>query len=51
MTEVDLWLCWECCIPHLNIGPPRQCSNCSEGLEYLGELSYQDKELAEDLDE
>lgn len=45
MTVADLWLCWGCHIPHLNVGPERVCSHCGAGLEYMGELTYQDKDL------
>lgn len=45
MTVADLWLCWECCIAHLNVGVQRECANCGGSLEYQGELEYEDKEL------
>lgn len=51
VRQADLWLCWECCIPHLNAGPPRECSHCGADLEYLGELDYHNKELGSDGDE
>lgn len=43
--QADLWQCWECCIPHLNVGPERECTICGGDLEYLGELPYHNKQL------
>lgn len=45
VRQADLWLCWECHIPHLNVGQPRECTICGGELEYMGEVPYQNKEL------
>lgn len=45
IRQADLWLCWDCCIPHLNVGVPRECSRCGTELEYLGEIDYHNKQL------